>query len=143
MLQFEIDTPLYELIKLVGEKGAVASYDACYKAIDQLGEIASKIKSKAGFKKKDSLYFAAFKKDMDWLSSYAIISEVDEKLYRQYKDVLIWNTADPYLYMRTSDDGRFLIGGEDEEFRNPPKRDALSTNSFHHEINILKTKVPG
>lgn len=239
MLQYEIDTPLHELIEMVGEKGAVASYESCSKAIDNLGEIARQIKSKAGFKKKDSLYFAALKKDVDglkkefearkkagfevrWLesdeiekkyglqktyggilskqgasvdafmlvheilaynikkglkvydrtelehvkynprhnlvslntgvnikckkivycvgyesdtmikekfvdliSTYAIVSEEMPEVSKKYKDILIWNTAEPYIYMRTTDDGRMLIGGEDEEFRNPQKRDML------------------
>ncbi len=68
MLQYEIDTPLYKLIEMIGEKGAVASYRACYQAIDQLSELVRKIKSKAGFTKKDSLYFAALKKDVAWLT---------------------------------------------------------------------------
>ena len=41
---------------------------------------------------------------------------------------MVWNTEDPYIYLRTTDDGRILIGGEDEEFRNPEKRDSLITN---------------
>src|SRR5690606_16860483 len=69
MLQYEIDTPLYELIAMIGEKGAVESYDACSKSIDQLGEVCKQIKSKAGFKKKDSLYFAALKKDVNGLKN--------------------------------------------------------------------------
>jgi glycine/D-amino acid oxidase-like deaminating enzyme len=239
MLQYEIDTPLHDLIEKVGERGAVASYEACSKSIDQLGKVAQQIKSKAGFRKKDSLYFAALKKDVeglkkefdarkkagfvvkwmeageivkkydlhetyggilsrqggsvdafmlvhellaynqrrglqvydrteltgvkygsrtnevtlstgallrcrkivycvgyesasmikekfvDLISTYAIVSEVAPAVSRKYKDVLIWNTADPYIYMRTTDDGRMLIGGEDEEFRNPQKRDTL------------------
>ena len=67
MLQYEIDTPLHELIEKVGEKGAVASYEACSKAIDQFGKVAQQIRSKAGFRKKDSLYFAALKKDVEGL----------------------------------------------------------------------------
>lgn len=35
----------------------------------------------------------------------------------------IWETAHPYLYMRTTDDGRVLLGGEDDRFRNPIARD--------------------
>ncbi|OOG19485.1 FAD-dependent oxidoreductase [Sphingobacterium sp. CZ-UAM] len=241
MLQYEIDTPLYQLKKLIGEEGAIASYRACNKAIDDIGSIARQIKSKAGFRRKDSLYYAARKKDISWLkeefmerksagfkvnwlsaddiqtgyglaktyggilsrhgasldafcfahellkyntkqglevfdktelisvrknrlhslvkvstgatirtkkiiyctgyetasvipekfvdllSTFAIVSEVDSVLYQQYKDILIWNTSEPYLYMRTTDDGRFLIGGGDEEFHNPQKRDALIT----------------
>jgi glycine/D-amino acid oxidase-like deaminating enzyme len=38
---------------------------------------------------------------------------------------LIWETARPYLYIRTTSDRRVLIGGEDEDFVNPNKRDCL------------------
>src|SRR5690606_29666347 len=64
MLQYEIDTPLYELIELIGEKGAIENYKACSEAIDQLEDICLKIKSKAGFTRKKSLYFSAYKKDV-------------------------------------------------------------------------------
>ena len=67
MLQYEIDVPLYELIEMIGEEGAVASYKACADSIDKLAEISKQINSKSGFKKKDSLYFAAYKKDIAWL----------------------------------------------------------------------------
>ncbi len=64
MLQYEIDTPLWQLIEMIGERGAVDSYWACYNSIDDLGKISHQIRSKCGFKKKDSLYFAARKKDL-------------------------------------------------------------------------------
>ncbi|WP_156308530.1 NAD(P)/FAD-dependent oxidoreductase [Sphingobacterium endophyticum] len=242
MLQYEIDTPLYKLEDMIGKDGAIMSYKACSDAIDKLGEISKRIKSKAGFKKKKSLYYACRKKDLSWLkkeflarveagftvkwmeedeivktfkiqdsyggilseqggsvdafklaheliqynyekglevydktelinveekkgfnkvyldteveirakqiiycvgyesanmikekfvdllSTYAIVSEINQKLYEHYNDYLIWNTAEPYLYMRTTDDCRFLIGGEDEEFRDPQKRDELLFN---------------
>ena len=67
MLQYEIDTPLYELSEMIGEKAAVECYKACARSIDMLSDIAKSIKSKAGFKKKESLYFAAYKKDVAWL----------------------------------------------------------------------------
>ncbi|MFN0194843.1 MAG: NAD(P)/FAD-dependent oxidoreductase [Aestuariivirga sp.] len=38
---------------------------------------------------------------------------------------LIWEAADPYLYMRTTADGRIVAGGEDEPFSDDEKRDAL------------------
>jgi glycine/D-amino acid oxidase-like deaminating enzyme len=38
---------------------------------------------------------------------------------------LIWEASDPYLYMRTTVDGRVVCGGEDEEFSDEEKRDAL------------------
>ncbi|MDV3197459.1 MAG: FAD-dependent oxidoreductase, partial [Sweet potato little leaf phytoplasma] len=67
MLQYEIDIPLYRLIELIGEKGAVESYKACSKSIDTIEKIVKEIKSRSGFKRKQSLYFAAKKKDVGWL----------------------------------------------------------------------------
>ncbi len=257
MLQYEIDTPLHELIELIGEEGAVAGYEACSKAIDDLEKITKTIKSTAGFRKKNSLYYASRKKDVaglkkefearknagfkvEWLdaddiekkygvheshggilshqggsvdafklahelldynskkgldvfdkteligiehkkgfnlcstntgftikasraiyclgyetvslikepfvkllSSFAIVSEVNKELYEQYNDLLIWNTSTPYLYMRTTDDHRFLIGGEDEEFRDPAKRDALIGQKEKELLAKFQKTFPG
>lgn len=239
MLQYEIDIPLYLLTKMIGEKGATASYKACSEAIDELKTLSGILKSDAGFNKKKSLYFAVKQKDkagleqelkarknagfdVSWLeadeilktyaignnyggilseqgasidafrfvheilahnqkkglrvfdkteltgvkygkrtneavlntgaiirckkiiycvgyesatmikgkfveliSTYAIVSEVTPKASKKYNDLLIWNTDKPYIYIRTTDDGRLLIGGEDEHFTTPQKRDAL------------------
>ena len=38
---------------------------------------------------------------------------------------LIWEASDPYLYIRTTADGRVIVGGEDEDFDNEAARDAL------------------
>lgn len=239
MLQYEIDIPLFKLSEMIGEEGARDNYWACYDSIDKLGSIVKTIKSKCGFDKKESLYFATYKKDVfmlqkefdarkaaglpvSWLteaqivkkyhlnqafagilsqqggsidafkfthdllkyhykkglkvfdktniistdykkngvtlttnygntiktkkviyctgyestelikdnfvkllSTYAIVSERQDVLPKQLSNTLMWNTADPYLYMRTTDDCRILIGGEDEDFVNDEKRDAL------------------
>lgn len=239
MLQYEIDKPLYELIDLIGEKGAVLSYKACYDSIDQLGGLSKSIKSSCGFTKKESLYFASRKKDVPWLkkefearqkhglpvkwlepeaikkayqlehayggilsdqggsidafqmahdimgynhkkglqifdktdvdsikyrntdvvitteygnsitakkiifcngfesvdiipekivnllSTYAIVGEQNKTEQTHLKNTLFWNTSEPYNYMRTTDDNRLLMGGEDEDFVDATKRDAL------------------
>jgi len=67
MLQYEIDVPLFELTEMIGENGAVASYNACSKSIDDLEKISDEIKSTAGFERKKSLYFASERKDLPWL----------------------------------------------------------------------------
>ncbi|MBP9145734.1 MAG: FAD-binding oxidoreductase [Thermoanaerobaculia bacterium] len=41
------------------------------------------------------------------------------------EETLIWESSDPYLYLRTTGDGRILCGGEDEEFADDQARDAL------------------
>ena len=38
---------------------------------------------------------------------------------------MIWEASDPYLYIRTTPDGRVICGGEDEDFADDEKRDAL------------------
>ncbi|MDQ1857685.1 FAD-binding oxidoreductase [Chryseobacterium sp. WLY505] len=249
MLQYEIDVPLYELIEKIGEKGAVLSYKACSDAIDTIEKLTKIIGSKAGFKRKKSLYFASKKKDVEWLmkecearkqngfevkwleaedilkkfefentyggivseqgasidafqfahelfmhnvkkglkvfdktemvkveehrgfntvtvdsgfeikakkiiycigyesknllkenfvnlkSTYAVVSEIDKDKFKNITSTLVWNTDDPYLYMRTTDDARLLIGGGDEDFYDAEKRDAIL---YKKEKEILK-----
>lgn len=256
MLQYEIDTPLYELIDMIGEQAAVDSYWACFNSIDDLGSISKKIRSKCGFKKKESLYFAALKKDVAWLtkefqarekygfpvswiepaeieerygmvgtfggilstqggsidafclahellqynqkrglaiydktnlvkkvhskngatltteygnkikakrviyctgfestemikdkfvdllSTYAIVGEIAEDDHSHLSETLFWNTAEPYIYMRTTDDNRILIGGEDEEFVDPVKRDSLLSEKAAKLEKKLKKLIP-
>lgn len=256
MLQYEIDIPLHQLIELIGKKGALAAYKACSEAIDQLDKITRMLKSESGFARKQSLYYVARKKDLEWmkkefevrkeagydvkwleadqlkdtyeihktyggilseqggsmdafrfahellihnekkglriydkteltnveakrgfnscitstgaviqakkviyctgyesaaiipeqfvnlLSSYAVVSEVDEQ-YNNYKDLLIWNTEEPYLYMRTTDDGRFLIGGKDVTFQDSKKRDAFIGRKEQQLVKSFKQLFPG
>lgn len=65
------------------------------------------------------------KKIVKLLSTYAVISEEYNKGNFWKDDVLLWNTANPYLYIRTTNDGRILVGGRDEEFYDPERRDNL------------------
>jgi glycine/D-amino acid oxidase-like deaminating enzyme len=66
------------------------------------------------------------KKIVQLHSTYATISEHAAEAKEFWKDgTVIWNTADPYLYIRTTSDGRILVGGRDEKFYDPRKRDRL------------------
>jgi glycine/D-amino acid oxidase-like deaminating enzyme len=77
------------------------------------------------------------KQVMNLTSTYAIISQpVDEK-YIWHKRSLIWETKEPYLYIRTDNKNRIIVGGEDEEFRNPIKRDRL----LRKKVAILEKKI--
>ena len=59
-------------------------------------------------------------------STYALASEHIETPNPVWKSkTLLWNTADPYLYMRLTHDNRIILGGRDEPFYNPKKRDQL------------------
>jgi len=256
MLQYEIDVPLYKLTELIGEKGACESYKACSKSIDDLEALTKEIKSRAGFKKRQSLYFASRKKDVSWLikeyeirkktgfevswlepgdieerftlqntyggilskqgasidafkfahellrfnrnkglkifdkteiksvkylkgynfaltehgfnikakkiiycvgyesttlikedfvnlkSTFATVSEIDTAIFKNIENTLVWNTDAPYMYMRTTDDNRLLIGGRDEDFINPEKRDASLRKKEKEILRTLKKIKP-
>jgi glycine/D-amino acid oxidase-like deaminating enzyme len=57
-------------------------------------------------------------------SSYAFISDpLDEDALGGISDTVVWETARPYLYMRSTEDGRMLVGGEDDRIDIPARRD--------------------
>ena len=237
MLQYEIDTPLHELIELRGLTCAVSSYQDCEKAIFDLKKIVDTIKSDCQFEFKKSVYFCTSKKQLEFLqkefnarkehgfkvtwldkeelkklglqayaaiesesgavmdayklandllkycsekglkifdrteikeiinkeeklvavtdgnfkiesshiihcsgyesietldekvvnlkSTYALASEAFETLPEAFRNHIYWNTDSPYLYFRSSGDGRIIMGGGDENFKNPKARDIL------------------
>lgn len=256
MLQYEIDTPLYKLIEMIGEEGAVESYRACSKSIDDVEKLTKEIKARSGFRRKQSLYFASKKKDAIWLekeydarrkagfevswlgsedieekfdvqntyggilskqgasidafkfaheilrfnvhkglkifdktemksvkylrdhnlalttdglnikakkviyctgyesqsmikehfvdlkSTFALVSEIDSDKLKNIEQTLMWNTDRPYVYMRSTDDHRLLIGGEDEDFSDPIKRDLLLNRKEKEILRSLKRIKP-
>ena len=83
------------------------------------------------------------KKIVDLHCTFACTSEqANEKQKFWTDDVLIWNTADPYLYMRSTKDKRILIGGRDEEFYSPVKRDALLPGKIKQLVNDFNKVFP-
>ncbi|WP_404473374.1 FAD-binding oxidoreductase [Vreelandella venusta] len=58
-------------------------------------------------------------------SSYAFVTDplADEALGR-LRHTLVWESARPYLYMRATQDGRLLVGGDDDDEDLPERRDA-------------------
>ena len=83
------------------------------------------------------------KKVVDFNSSFAIVSEpIDMKRDFWHENCLIWETARPYLYIRTTDDGRILVGGKDEPFYNPEKRDLMTVNKGRLLRNAFIKKFP-
>jgi glycine/D-amino acid oxidase-like deaminating enzyme len=258
LLQYEIDKPLHELIKLVGEKNAIKGYKLCRKAISDIEKICHQLNDTGLFVRKPSFQFASLKKDFDelkneyllrknagfsiqWLeedniskkfgftksagllsqdgaevdaykithsllkkciskglrvydnteviairhhkhevelltankkkirakkliiacgyesqqyisekvqelqATYAIASEPYEHKNFWYKNALIWETATPYLYLRTTSDNRILVGGKDIPFSNPNKRDSLlsqKTKSLERSFAKLFPQIP-
>lgn len=236
LLQYEIDTPLHQLIGLIGEKNAIKSYLLCRQAIFNIKRICGQLKDPSLFTERPSLQFASFKKDASglkqeyilrkqagfslqlldaeiifkkygftkpagllseegaeadaykithgilkkWMSkgmevydnteitairhykhevelmtaerkkikakklviaagyesgqyipkkvqdlqaTYAICSEPQSPGDLWHRNSLIWETASPYLYMRTTGDNRIIVGGKDILFSSAVKRD--------------------
>ena len=54
----------------------------------------------------------------------------------------IWEASDPYLYMRATADGRVICGGEDEDFADEARRDAMLPEKTARIAAKLKTLFP-
>jgi len=75
------------------------------------------------------------KKVMKLTSTYAIISQPVDQKYIWHGHSLIWETHEPYLYIRTSNN-RIIVGGEDEDFKDPVLRDRL----IRRKVSLLEKK---
>ncbi len=83
------------------------------KTVDGLLVTAKKLVNASGF---EIVHFIS-KDIVDFYCTYAAISENASEKNEIWKDgIMIWNTDDPYLYMRLTKDNRILIGGRDERF---------------------------
>jgi len=58
-------------------------------------------------------------------SSYAFVSDPLPEGVGPLANCLVWETARPYLYVRSTRDARVIVGGEDDKIDIPLKRDAL------------------
>lgn len=70
------------------------------------------------------------KKPEELKCTFTIISEVFAQQEFWYNNCLIWETADPYLYIRTTSDNRIIVGGKDIKYV-PAEKQTL----------LLKTKA--
>jgi len=255
LLQYEIDHPLTELTQKRGFNVALRSYQLCLQAIDTIAELVQKT-GKAGFKRRPSLQYASYKKDLQplydeyrlrkksgfevrWLeedeikdkftipASGAILSaagaEIDPYLFTHnllnaaiakgckvydstevediqhhnnktilkthkghnvttkylviatgyesdkylpkkaerpistyaiiskplpgrtfwYRNALIWETARPYNYLRTTQTGRIIIGGKDDDFSSDERRDAALKTKAVQLLATFNKLMPG
>jgi glycine/D-amino acid oxidase-like deaminating enzyme len=255
LLQYEIDTNLYELAALVGEANAVRAYRLGVEAIDALEQVAREVGVHYHFKRQPSLYAARRRKDVailekefaarrasglrvrylleeplceefgvkaraaivsedaaqvdpyvmthhlfaesvkmgarvyartevtkitgeekgvclatdreaevrarklvfatgyetqkylkqhvaDLHSTYALVTEpiTDETGWVNH---LLWEAARPYFYLRTTQEGRLIMGGEDESFRNPEARDRLIARKSAKLLKTFADFYPG
>src|SRR5690606_38549646 len=73
----------------------------------------------------------------DILSTWAIASDRSATMPDWLKSMMVWEASDPYLYFRSTPDGRIILGGEDEE---DPERHTVS-RLLDTKAAILKKKL--
>jgi glycine/D-amino acid oxidase-like deaminating enzyme len=57
-------------------------------------------------------------------SSYAFVTDpLDDAQLGPLRDTMIWESARPYLYLRSTGDGRLVVGGDDDGVDVPARRD--------------------
>jgi glycine/D-amino acid oxidase-like deaminating enzyme len=77
-------------------------------------------------------------------SSFALVTEPIVGLDRQFPDgLLFWDYDDPYIYGRTTDDERILIGGKDEDYRDALRRRRAMPSKTRSLMNDLPKRFPG
>lgn len=75
-------------------------------------------------------------------STYALVTEPVDKALLWYRRSLVWETQTPYLYFRSTDDNRILIGGKDDDFYNPDERDARVKTKAGQLLATFSKKLP-
>lgn len=256
LLQYEIDTPLIDLMRLYGEDHALLAYRACAAAVGKVGELAARLGEDVDHAEQSSLYYASSQSDvaqlraehyqrqahgfdvrllgpgelssrfgieaplailsalaarMDpyrftskllakcvssgarvfdrtsveelvpnvggvrvrlrgglfvqaryviiaagyasqhWLkasvatnrSSYAFVTDpMSEQALGELGETIVWETARPYLYLRTTGDGRVLVGGEDDAVDIAVKRDACVEKKAALLVEKVRAVMP-
>ncbi len=76
------------------------------------------------------------------ISTWAIATRRQPKQALWPSEALIWEASDPYLYLRTTHDGRVICGGEDEDFQDEARRDALIKEKTERIVGKLAKLLP-
>jgi glycine/D-amino acid oxidase-like deaminating enzyme len=76
-------------------------------------------------------------------SSYAFITDpLNKGKLRALADTMVWESARPYLYMRSTGDGRLLVGGEDDSIDIPIRRDARVDKKARKLVKKVSRAIP-
>jgi len=78
------------------------------------------------------------------ISTWAIATRPQERKNLWPGEALMWEASDPYLYLRTTHDGRVICGGEDEDFQDEATRDDLiaeKTKRISQKLAKLLPKI--
>lgn len=122
-----------EIVKIDSKKNSVEAYTNNNFRIK-----AKKIVAAPGFESENLLG----EKVMNLESTYVFVSRPMKPEDFWKSKCLIWETARPYLYIRTTNDNRIMVGGFDEPFYDPKKRDALMDKKNNDILKRFKKIFP-
>jgi glycine/D-amino acid oxidase-like deaminating enzyme len=81
-------------------------------------------------------------KKASFVSTYTVTTNPVENLSEWYNRTLIWETARPYLFMRTTADNRIIIGGLDDNATDPKDRDSKLIHKKNKLIEEFNNMFP-
>ncbi len=76
------------------------------------------------------------------IHTYAIMTQPLKNLPHWHEQSLIWETARPYLYFRTTNDGRIIAGGKDERLTDPGQSEARVRSQSQRLLEELEALFP-
>lgn len=76
-------------------------------------------------------------------SSWAIASQTHSRYPAWLDKILLWEASTPYLYLRTTPDGRVIVGGEDEDVDLASYRSRSIDRKSRQLVDKVEALVPG
>jgi glycine/D-amino acid oxidase-like deaminating enzyme len=77
-----------------------------------------------------------------FVSTYTVTTNPVDNLSAWYNRTLIWETARPYLFMRTTRDNRIIVGGLDDNTTYPEDRDSKLIHKKNQLIEEFNKMFP-
>ena len=76
-------------------------------------------------------------------SSYAFVTDpLSDASVGALRELLVWESARPYLYLRSTGDGRLVVGGEDDTVDIPDRRDARVNSKAAKLVRKVAKRFP-
>lgn len=138
-----------QLIEQLKERGLHVFEKTMVNIIERHGDLFHLHTIEGVFKTKKIVYTTGYEKlpygkmkGADINRSYVIVSNQIENFEPWYEQALLWETARPYLYVRTTVDRRVIVGGRDEGKKKAPKKLEKIEKEAQHLLEGLKELFP-
>jgi len=76
------------------------------------------------------------------INTYAVMTRPLKEIPKWHESSLIWETARPYLYFRTTPDRRIIAGGKDEPLTDPERREVRVLSQSQRLLSEIRRLFP-